>query len=63
MPYEVFYIRSGQKIREEASVLYLRKYVQGVLHWLSTNPKFFTQADILNAEQEAREALRFYQAL
>jgi hypothetical protein len=56
-------IRSGQKVREEASVLYLLKYVQGVLHWLGTNPAFVNQADRLDAAREAREALRFYQAL
>jgi hypothetical protein len=59
----VYFLHGGKNVREEASVVYLRKYVQGVLHWLDTNPPFFNKADSLNAKRDAQAALRFYQAL
>jgi hypothetical protein len=59
----IYFLQGGRKVREEASVVYLRKYVQGVLHWLDTNPKFANEEDRRTARQAAEEALRFYEAL
>jgi hypothetical protein len=59
----IYFLRDGQKVREEASIVYLRKYVQGVLHWLGTNPPFVNEEDRQNARRDAEQALRFYNAL
>ncbi len=59
----VHFLQNGHKVREEASVVYLRKYVKGVLHWLDTNPRFANDADRREARQAAEEALRFYEGL
>ena len=54
--------RTGRKVREEASIAYLRKSVKGLLHWLSTRPKFASEADRAAVERDAEKALRFYEA-
>jgi len=59
----IYFLRDGQKVREEASVAYLRKYVQGVLHWLGTGPAFTNEEDRRTAQRSAEEALRFYESL
>jgi hypothetical protein len=59
----VYFLQDGRKVREQASILYLRKYVEGVIHWLGTNPLFATQEDRRNAQLEAEDALRFYKGL
>jgi hypothetical protein len=59
----VYFLKEGNKVREEASIAYLCKYVEGTLHWLGTNPKFATEEDRRSAKQSAEEALRFYKAL
>jgi hypothetical protein len=59
----VYFLQEGRKVREEASVVYLRKYVKGVLHWLDTNPRFATDEDRREARRAAEEALRFYKSL
>ena len=59
----IYFLRDGRKVREEASVVYLRKYVQGLLHWLDTKPAFYTEEDSRSARQSAEEALRFYEGL
>jgi hypothetical protein len=59
----IYFRRDGHPVREEPSIIYLRKYVQGFLHWLATNPPFFNESDRLNAKRDAQEALRIYQAL
>jgi hypothetical protein len=59
----VYFLKDGQKVREEASIAYLRKYVEGVLHWLGTNPQFANDEDRRNAKRWAEEALRIYQSL
>jgi hypothetical protein len=56
----VYFLRDGRNVREEASILYLQKYVEGLLHWLGTNPSFFTEEDRQHALRDAEEALRFY---
>ena len=56
-------MQDGRKVREEASVVYLRKYVKGVLHWLGTEPSFTNEDDRLEAHRSAEEALRFYEGL
>jgi hypothetical protein len=59
----IYFLQDGRKVREEASVAYLRKYVQGVLHWLGTEPTFAHEEDRREARRSAEEALRFYEGL
>jgi hypothetical protein len=59
----IYFLRDGRKVREEASISYLRKYVEGVIHWLGTKPAFANEADRLSSEQGAAEALRIYKGL
>jgi hypothetical protein len=59
----IYFLRDGRKVREEASVAYLRKYVRGVLHWLGTEPAFTHEEDRRTARRSAEEALRFYEGL
>jgi len=59
----VYFVEDGLKVREEASIAYLRRYVRGYLHWLSTRPSFADEQDRRNAERDAAEALRFYETL
>jgi len=59
----VYFLWNGQKIREQASINYLTKYVEGVLHWLSTRPPFYNEEDRQRAQQTAEEALAFYKRL
>jgi hypothetical protein len=59
----IYFLQDGRKVREEASIVYLRKYVEGVLHWLDTNPRFANDEDRRAARRAAEEALRFYESL
>jgi hypothetical protein len=59
----IYFLQDGRKVREEASVVYLRKYVKGVLHWLGTEPSFANEDDRREAQRSAEEALRFYEGL
>jgi hypothetical protein len=59
----IYFLQDGRKVREEASVMYLRKYVRGVLHWLGTRPPFANEEDRRQAQQAAEEALQFYEGL
>jgi len=59
----VYFLRDGHKVREEASIAYLCKYVEGMIHWLDTRPKFTRKEDLANARREAEEALRYYRSL
>ena len=49
-------------MREEASIVYLRKYVKGLLHWLSTKPAFASERTVPPSQRDAEQALRFYEA-
>jgi hypothetical protein len=59
----VYFLQAGRKVREEASIVYLRKYVKGLLHWLDTKPAFYNEEDRRSARQSAEEALRYYENL
>ena len=59
----VYFLKDGHKVREEASIVYLRKYVEGMLHWLGTHPPFVNEEDRQTARRSAEEALRFYKGL
>ncbi len=59
----VYFLQQGRKVREEASVVYLRKSVKGLLHWLSTKPRFATEQDRAAVRRDAEGALRIYEAL
>lgn len=55
----VYFLQDGKSVHETASISYLRKWVEGMLHWLSTNPPFATEADRLSARQSAEKALQY----
>lgn len=59
----IYFLKDGAKVREKPSIDYLRKYVEGTLHWLDTNPKFHNAQDAANARQAAEEALEVYKGL
>ena len=59
----VYFIQNGRKVRDEASIVYLRKYVKGLLHWLATKPAFSNEADRAAVQRDAEQALRFYEGL
>jgi hypothetical protein len=59
----IYFLQDGRKVREEASIAYLRKYVKGVLHWLGTEPSFANEDDRREARRSAEETLRLYDDL
>jgi hypothetical protein len=59
----IYFLQNGHKVREAASIAYLRKYVQGTLHWLGTNPPFFNEEDRQSAKRDAQLALKVYKGL
>ncbi len=59
----IYFLKDGDKVREEASIAYLRKYVEGTIHWLGTKPQFETEEDLRSAKQAADEALEVYKGL
>lgn len=59
----VYFLKDGAKVKEEASILYLQKYVKGTIHWLQTNPTFTKPEDRLEALKLAEEAYRVYESL
>lgn len=58
----VYFLRDGARVREEAALAYLRRYVRGLQHWLATRPTFTYEADRQSAERDAAETLRVYEA-
>jgi hypothetical protein len=56
----IYFLQDGRTIREEASIRYLRKAVEGLLYWLSTRPAFATEADRAAVQRDAENALRIY---
>jgi hypothetical protein len=59
----IYFLKDGKKVRQEASIVYLCKYVEGTIHWLGTNPQFTTEEDLRSAKQAAEQALKFYKSL
>ena len=59
----VYFLQDGRKVREQASIAYLRKYVMGFQHWLEGNPQFANPEDRRNARQDAEQALRVLDSL
>jgi hypothetical protein len=59
----IYFLKDGKKVREEASIAYLCKYVEGTIHWLRTNPQFATEEDLSSAKQAAEQALQVYKGL
>jgi len=59
----VYFLQGGRKVREAPSIEYLTKYVQGMLHWLDTNPKFYNKQDAATAREAAQQALEVYKKL
>ena len=58
----VYFLFGGTRVREEASIRYLEKYVRGTIHWLKTNAPFAVPADRDEAIKRAEKALAIYQA-
>ena len=59
----VYFLQKGKPVKEEASILYLQKYVKGTMHWLQTSPDFYRPEDRSEALKLAAEALLIYQSL
>ena len=59
----VYFLQDRRKVREDASIVYLRKSVKGLLNWLSTRPPFANEADRAAVKRDAEKALRFYETL
>jgi hypothetical protein len=59
----VYFLQDGHKVRDPASIAYLKKYVQGTLHWLGTHPKFASEDEWRSAQKAAEQALQVYQGL
>jgi hypothetical protein len=59
----VYFLKDGIKIKEEASIDYLQKYVRGTIHWLQTNPAFDNPDDRIEALKLAGDALQIYESL
>lgn len=59
----VYFLQDGRNVREEASVAYLRKWVKGLLNWLSTHPTFASEADRAAVQRDAEQALRLYETM
>lgn len=59
----IYFLQDGRKVLEESSIVYLRKYVEGFLHWLETKPPFVNEVDRENARRDAEQALQFYRSL
>jgi hypothetical protein len=59
----VYFIRDGKKVKDEASILYLQKYVRGTIHWLNSNPAFYNPEDRPEALKLANDALKIYDSL
>jgi hypothetical protein len=59
----IYFLRDGCRVREKSSIDYLARYVQGVIHWLGTEPTFTRADDLGTARRDAEQALRVYQKL
>ena len=59
----VYFLQNGKPVMENASILYLQKYVQGTMHWLQTDPPFEDPEDRLEALKLSGEALQIYKSL
>jgi hypothetical protein len=59
----VWLLKDGKKVKEEASILYLKKYVTGTIHWLNTNPEFENPEDRTEALKLSGDALQIYEKL
>jgi hypothetical protein len=59
----IYFLEEGRPVREEAAVVYLRKWGKGLLHWLETKPLFQNEQDRAAVQRDAEEALRIYEAL
>jgi hypothetical protein len=59
----VYCLREGQRVREAASIAYLRRSVDALRGWLSTGPSFVTELDRAAVRRDAEQALRVYDGL
>jgi hypothetical protein len=59
----VYFLQDGHRVRQPASIAYLRTWVSGFLHWLGNNPAFADSQDRRNAQQDAEQALRMIEGL
>ena len=59
----IYFLKDGARVYEEASVLYLQKYVEGTINWLNTDPAFNHPEDRLEALKLAKSAYGIYESL
>lgn len=59
----IYFLKDGAKVKEEASIVYLQKYVKGTINWLHTNPPFKNPEDRTQALKLAQKALDVYESL
>jgi hypothetical protein len=59
----VYFLRDGHKVRDQSSITYLRKYVKGLLYWLSIQPAFANAKDCGAVQRDAEQALHIYEEL
>jgi hypothetical protein len=59
----VYFLREGRRVREAASIAYLRRSVDALRAWLSTGPPFATESDRNAVRRDAEQALRVYDGL
>lgn len=59
----IYFYRNNQRIKEQASIVYLIKYVHAVINWLEKKPSFENPADRTAALRLAKKALGVYKNL
>jgi hypothetical protein len=59
----VYFLTDGKRVKEDASIDYLEKYVKGTVHWLKTDPQFENPADRTEALKLSENALKVYEEL
>jgi len=59
----VYFLKDSARIKEEASIQYLQKYVRGTIHWLKGNPPFTRQEDLDKALKLSNDAYSVYESL
>ncbi|HSV99099.1 MAG TPA: hypothetical protein VLI39_02940 [Sedimentisphaerales bacterium] len=53
----IYFLQDGKKVREQPSIDYLTKYIQGTLHGLDSKPRVHTEQDTAEAHRAAEQAM------
>ena len=59
----IYFQKDGARVKDDASILYLQKYVKGTINWLKTNPAFKNAEDRTEALKLANKAYGIYESL